>query len=420
MNASVVVLNRHTAENDTLRAMMRDWEDIEFVFFTRFEEARTWLELVEYPVTAVILGPQEHGAWRALREMPATRTARLYSLGFAPPAPAVDLNASSDSVLFHPLVASQVEEKITSLVPVNRRKTALLVDETSEARDGICRALGALGFLTVFQADEAAPALEILENKKFNVSLVVCCGDSPFTAYQALRQGLSKGGVPVLLLTSRASLETWLAQEELRREFQGKWLGWPTPETRLALQERLQTEILRHRQVLAFLQEAEIFRARRAPAHAVDLLSHALKLFPQSFYLYERLAEFQLLDIEDTDYLEKAARVLESGVRLKPDEREAVLRTAAIWGKLDRWVDAVRVLQRYLVTNPFDDAARTLLAQVYLKQNDRTAALIELRRVVAMNRSNREAVQLKLSLESPQVASDPPSQSSLTHSVVAG
>jgi len=398
VNASIVVLNRQTQENDVLRAMMREWDDFEVVFFTRFDEARAWLDLVEYPVTAVILGPQEHGAWRALREMPATRESRIYSLGFAPPVAPVDLNAHADSLVFHPLVASQMEEKISSMVPLARRKAALLVDETSEARDGICRALGALGFLTVFQAEEAGDAVDLLHNKKFNVSLVVCCGDTPFVAYQALRQ--KTGATPLLLLTSRASLETWLAQEELRREFEGKWLGWPTAETVLAMQDKLQTEILRHRQIQAFLQEAEIFRMRQAPGHGVELLQHALKIFPTSGMLLERLAELCLLNVEDPDYLEKAARALEAALKLRPDDRESAMRAAGIWGKLDRWMESGRILQRYLVASPFDDAARTLLAQVYLRQNDRTAALIELRRVTAMNRSNREAAHLKHSLES--------------------
>jgi len=419
VNAYVLVFNRHEHENEMLRSLMREWEGVEALFFTQVDPFKAWLERCTHSVTAVLLGSQDLSLWRHLRDIPSTKGARFYALGHPTTEPLLDLSPAADGLVVHPFAVTQLEEKIAPLVPVTQRKTALLVDETSEGRDAICRALGSLGFLTVFQADDAQSARDLLVGKRCVPSIILTSCELPFRSYLEMRTELSKTprptAMPLLLLTSRASLEQWLEADELRRAFEGRWLGWPTEETRRGFQERLLTELLRHRQVEAFLTEAGIFKSRRMYSHAVDLLKHAVKLFPMELSLYEAMADMHLADFERTDYLEQAAASLENALKVRPDARSAVLRAAGIWAKLDRWSEAARVLQRHVLRFPFDDSTRTLLAQVYLKMNDRTGAMMELRRVVVINRSNHEATQLKLSLE----ASDPAAGLFSTHRITA-
>ena len=405
MKASVLVLNRNASENEWLRLIVKEWEEIDFNFYTDISAARHWVIHSKTPITAVILGANDLSEWRDLRALPMVRSALYYGIGLSPFTKSLDLSVLSEQIVVQPFSPVQFEEKIALLLRSRsgRPGAALFVDETGEARDAICQSLGSMNFLTVYQCEDTPSAIDLLKVRKAPISLIVTSCEKPFRPFDNLKREISSdpklSNIPLLLLTPRSSIEDWLLNEEMRRTFEAGWLFRPNQETVNVFRERLFTEILRHRQVESFLMEAEIFRARGSFEYGIGILRHAIGLFPNCYALYERLAQIQLSSPGDPDSFEKAAQTLETGLRVKPDEKEGVLLAARIWGRRGRWKESARVLQKYLQRASLDDSVRTLLAQVYLKTGDRIAALVELRRVLAIHRSNHEATQLKNQIE---------------------
>lgn len=401
MKSSIAIFSRYPDSLERLTIALEDTELYQVESFSQWGELVDWCRAQSRSVTAFFLEEASTEDLMVLKKISSAENAIVFDITPKEKTPAsniaTNLEGFFDSLVVKPLVDSNFEDKVNSLVK-NRnglKMTALVVDETNCQRELLCKALSRCGFLTFLETIDARTAVEVLGEKLDSIALFVLCAEPPsqesLQSLMEIKRSHRLSKVPFLIVTSHESLVLF-REREMARQWMSRSFPLPLRDELLRIQvSGLEEPVLGRSRLHAFLAEADVFIKRSEIRHAIDILEHAIKLKLDDPLLMEKLGDLYTQDIETPRHLEKAIAIYQQNFKRYPNVRSSVLKCGDLLYRLERSEDLISLYRQFLMLWPFESSVRLQLAKSFMKKGDYGAASVELRRLLSLEPENVEA-----------------------------